>query len=153
MVNIIMLIFIMQDCHIILCSRILSWLKVDEKIYYYNYKDVNLDILYKLSYWFILFLSKLVMFYSCPVLGDFGATKNAKGRVLACEITDARKHARNSPCISRFDLLRRETWLRLPYDSLSFFMPPDPPARNKPVSISRGRIEASLSLPGKDRNL
>lgn len=60
------------------------------------------------------------MFYSCPASSDSGATKNAKGRVQARGITDARKPTRNSPCISRFDLLRRETLIVLPYDFLPF---------------------------------
>lgn len=53
------------------------------------------------------------MFYSCLVSSDFGATKNAKGRVQARGITNARKPTRNSPYISRFDLLRRETLIAL----------------------------------------
>lgn len=61
------------------------------------------------------------MFYSCPVSSDSGATKNAKGRVQARGITGARKPTRNSPCISRFDLLGRETLIALPYDFLPFF--------------------------------
>lgn len=89
------------------------------------------------------------MLYSCPVLSDSGATKNAKGRVQARGITDARKPTRNSPYISRFDLLRRETLIALPYDFLPFSLRS---SRGDQTSIDILKAGSSLSLPGEEKD-
>lgn len=87
------------------------------------------------------------MFYSRPVLSDFGATKNAKDRVRARGITDARKLARNSPYISRFDLRETRDVIALPYEFLSFFLPPEPPGGDeRGIGGRRGRGQTSIDI-------